>query len=346
MKIINLINKNGVTLHTENKYCNEDIAVWLSDADSTNLVASNIKSGVDILGIEGTFTSDGTAAAGDMLSGKIAYVKGSKVTGTIVTKTSSNVTTSGAKVSIPAGYYSSAVTKTIGTGSATTPATTITVTPTISIDSSGKITASSSTTKSVTPTVSAGYVSTGTAGTITVSCSNTKQLTTKAATTYTPSTSNQTIASGTYLTGTQTIKGDSYLKAANIKAGVTIFGIQGTYTGETYSNVVESWNYNTSYGKKKSTFPWGDNITFSIQSKQKMLTNMSVTVYGSGSKTISRSSSGTTMGYVTVKGNEVFLRYDNDTTATLGRLTGITEIYIKCTSGSSSDSYTTTISRV
>lgn len=53
----------------------------------------------------------------------------------------------------------------------------------------------------------------------------------KAATTYTPSTSNQTISSGVYLSGVQTIKGDSNLKASNIKTGVSIFGITGTYSG-------------------------------------------------------------------------------------------------------------------
>ena len=48
------------------------------------------------------------------------------------------------------------------------------------------------------------------------------------ATTYTPGTSDQTISSGQYLSGVQTIKGDQYLVAANIKSGVTIFGVQGT----------------------------------------------------------------------------------------------------------------------
>lgn len=88
-------------------------------------------------------------------------------------------------------------------------------TPSISVSSSGLITASA--------TQTAGYVSAGTK-------SATKQLTTKGATTYTPTTSNQTIASGTYLTGTQTIKGDSNLKASNIKSGVSIFGVSGTLT--------------------------------------------------------------------------------------------------------------------
>lgn len=56
-------------------------------------------------------------------------------------------------------------------------------------------------------------------------------ITQKSATTYTPGTSNQTIASGTYLTGTQTISGDSNLIASNIKSGVSIFGVAGTYAG-------------------------------------------------------------------------------------------------------------------
>jgi len=50
----------------------------------------------------------------------------------------------------------------------------------------------------------------------------------KGAETFTPSTSNQTIASGQYLSGTQTILGDANLVAGNIKDGVTIFGVTGT----------------------------------------------------------------------------------------------------------------------
>ena len=54
------------------------------------------------------------------------------------------------------------------------------------------------------------------------------QLTTQAAQTITPSTTNKTIPSGRYLTGTQTIKGDANLVANNIKSGVSIFGVLGT----------------------------------------------------------------------------------------------------------------------
>ena len=54
----------------------------------------------------------------------------------------------------------------------------------------------------------------------------------KGATTYTPGTVNQTIASGQYLSGAQTIKGDSNLVASNIAKGKSIFGISGTYTSD------------------------------------------------------------------------------------------------------------------
>jgi hypothetical protein len=52
---------------------------------------------------------------------------------------------------------------------------------------------------------------------------------TKAAATITPTTTDQTIASGVITTGVQTIKGDANLLAANIKSGISIFGIAGTY---------------------------------------------------------------------------------------------------------------------
>lgn len=57
-------------------------------------------------------------------------------------------------------------------------------------------------------------------------------VTQKSAQTYIPTTTDQTIASGQYLTGVQTIKGDANLLAENIKKGVVIFGITGTYEGD------------------------------------------------------------------------------------------------------------------
>jgi hypothetical protein len=49
--------------------------------------------------------------------------------------------------------------------------------------------------------------------------------------TITPTTSDQTIESGVYLSGDQTILGDPNLISDNIKSGVSIFGVNGSYEG-------------------------------------------------------------------------------------------------------------------
>lgn len=181
-------------------------------AGDADLTAANIKNGVNIFGVAGTFTyatAASAAGAGHILKDKVAFVNGSQVTGTIVTKTASDLTASGAVVTVPAGYYASQVTKSVGTTSHPNPTATINT-------STGLVT--------VSHTQTVGYV---TAGTTT----GTLQLTTKAAATITPGTSNQTIAAGTYLTGAQTIAGNANLVAGNIKSGVSIFGVTGSYSG-------------------------------------------------------------------------------------------------------------------
>lgn len=57
----------------------------------------------------------------------------------------------------------------------------------------------------------------------------------KSAATYTPTTSDQTIASGQYLAGAQTIKGDANLQAQYIASGVTIFGVIGALSAAVIS---------------------------------------------------------------------------------------------------------------
>ena len=93
------------------------------------------------------------------------------------------------------------------------------------------------------PTVNAstGVVtaSVATSGYLDTSATKTLQLTTKSSATITPGTTDQTIAAGQYLTGTQTIKGDANLIPGNIISGKSIFGVSGNvviqkyYTGTT-----------------------------------------------------------------------------------------------------------------
>ena len=177
-------------------------------------------------------TSDATLESGDqMLAGATSYANGVKYTGTIVERESTDITVSGDTVTIPAGAYASQQTKSVASGSVTAPATISGSSATVS---TGTNTITLSKTVSVTPTVStAGYISSGTAGNSSVSL--TASVTTKAAATITPGTSNQEIAANTYLTGKQTISGDSNLQSQYIKSGISIFGISGSLTSATVS---------------------------------------------------------------------------------------------------------------
>jgi len=149
------------------------------------------------------------------------YISGSTINGTAVTVDASelvsgtyNVTSSGTK---DVTNYASA---SVPAGTATAPST---ITGTSATVSTGTNTLTLTKTVSVTPSVTtAGYVSSGTAGNSSVSL--TASVTTQAAQTIHPSTSDQTIASGRYLTGAQTIKAvtTSNLSASNILSGVTI----------------------------------------------------------------------------------------------------------------------------
>lgn len=162
------------------------------------------------------------------------YITGSTKTGTAVTISASelvsgtyNITSSGTK---DVTNYASA---SVPAGSVTAPSS---ISGTAASVSTGTNTLTLTKTVSVTPNVTtAGYISSGTAGNSSVSL--TANITTKAAATITPTTTNQTIAAGTYLTGAQTIAGDTDLVGSNILSTANIFGVQGTvvvynyYTG-------------------------------------------------------------------------------------------------------------------
>ena len=132
----------------------------------------------------GTNTNDATLTSGtQMLQGITAYSKGTKYTGTIPSKASADITVTANTVKVPAGYYSTANTKTV--------AETTVATPAISVSSDGLITASSAQT--------AGYVAAKTT-------TATKQLTTQSAKTITPSSSAQVaVGAGKYTTGDITV---------------------------------------------------------------------------------------------------------------------------------------------
>lgn len=200
-----------------------------------------------------------TVDAGNLLSGKTATKNsGAKVTGNIATKSSSDLTVSGATVTAPAGYYSATASKAVATTTHPNPTATI-------ASSTGVVTASH--------TQGTGYVTGGTT-------TGTLNLTTQAAQTINTSTADQTIASNRWLTGTQTIKSvtTTNLTATNIAEGVTvkvgdannasrITQITGTHSGETQYTATISGSGNSSYCyvTYNGTKYYSNNGTFSFK---------------------------------------------------------------------------------
>lgn len=192
----------------------------------SNLVAGNIKSGVTIFGVSGSYSGGSSSPS-------------------LQAKTGITPSTSSQTITPDSGYdgLSSVQINAMPSGTTTSPTS---ISGTSATVSTGTNTITLTKTISVTPRVTtAGYVSAGTAGNSSVSL--TASVTTKAAATITPGTSNQTIAAGTYITGTQTISGDVDLTAANIKKGVQIFGVTGTYTSDANATAANIASGKTAY---------------------------------------------------------------------------------------------------
>lgn len=281
MKQLVITERENIVAIADAVRANSDITSEISldgIASGINYVANYVAANAG-----GVDTSDATATAGDILQGETAYADGQKITGTFTLDneltTQDNLIAqiqtalegkaaggSAEPVLQDKSVTPSTTTQTVTPDSGYDGLSKVTVnamptatqaTPSITVNSSGLITA--------TATQTAGYVAAGTksgtkqlttqaAKTITPSTSSqtavaknvyttgaitvgaipstyVKPTTTKAATTYTPTTSNQTIAAGTYCSGAQTIKGDANLKAENIAEGVSIFGVTGTHSG-------------------------------------------------------------------------------------------------------------------
>lgn len=118
---------------------------------------------------------------------------------------STDLSVSGATVTAPAGYYENAANASVPNATWKN-ASTVGVVPEITVSSSGLITANCSGWTSCKPLSASGYADADTSANIQLSGVKTSQLDTLEATTYTPTTSQQTIAAGQYLTGAQIIE--------------------------------------------------------------------------------------------------------------------------------------------
>lgn len=192
---ITTVTNETKTLTTSGKWMEADILI----TDVTIVPQTQIKSATPSE-TEQTISPD----SGYYLSSvTVGAISSTYVGSGIARKSSTDLTASGATVTAPAGYYDSAASKTISSG--------VLSNPSISVSNSGLITATSG-------VGTAGYLAT------TATASNTSQLTALGATTYNTSSSNQTITSGKYITGTQTILAvaTSNISAGNIKYNVTV----------------------------------------------------------------------------------------------------------------------------
>ena len=228
-------------------------------------------------------TADATAESADILSGKTAYINGKKVTGNmtnhgdVVAKFNNNsenlnmgngffrtlvVTLTKKELTITPSaqtqtfdvrsdgeddvFYSKVTVDPIPAEYVKTDDATVTAEKLLegvtAYGANGKVTGTIPTASAALDgnvvTVSKGYISE--AQTLTVGSA-------KGAEIYTPGTSAVTIPADTYLTGDQTIKGDGNLTPENIKTGVTIFDVEGTFTSDANATASDIASGKTAY---------------------------------------------------------------------------------------------------
>lgn len=257
----------------------------------------------------------------------VAAISSNYVGTNITRRTATDLTANLSTVTAPAGYYSSQVTKNVTSASAFAPAVTLN-------SSTGVITG--------TNTFTSAYYAASTK-------TSTLNLTIKAAQTYTPTTTAQYISSYRWLTGSQTILGDTNLVPSNIASGVSIFGVTGTHQGSTpnfhtaylianstyslrstsitYNNVV--YSFNTSKYYSTFSFQSGETIlAFGSYSYTDALESIALVFYYNGERLSYSPVSGSYTYTWTLPNNDVYIHamynggfdvYDNENDYWLNR---------------------------
>lgn len=165
-------------------------------------------------------STDANAVVGDVLSGKTFYQGGTKKTGTIPSKGVATITPSTVNQTIASGQYIG------GTQTIAGDADLVTGNIRAGVNIFGVV-GKASVVETSDATIIAGDVLSGKTG-YKNGAKITGTIPSKTAQTFTPSTVNQTIPVGQYLSGIQTILGDADLIAANILSGKNIFGVVGS----------------------------------------------------------------------------------------------------------------------
>ena len=202
---------------------------------SPSTSAQTIAAGTYLSGAQTIAATTGTAAVGNVLKGKtFNSANGIGLTGTMTDNgaVAPGALAAGGSYTIPAGYHNGSgkvTAKDLASQTSGTAAASQILTGKTAWVGGSQITGSMKDNGAVSQALAVNGSYTIPAGYHNGSGKVTQSLTTKAAATYTPGTSNQTIAAGQYLSGAQTIAGDSNLVAGNIAKGKSIFGVSGTY---------------------------------------------------------------------------------------------------------------------
>lgn len=298
------ISKKTGTYIIPEGYHNGDGSVTIAEAEREKIVPENIKNGITLLGVSGTYTGDGSGGTevdktgkGEYLWAKytelIGWVKTSKDVGkdrpsgySTTEYTRATITedgyykldnsiginkyylptgaTNGKTKSVlyrPYGYRTDYYVLTLSDEKGATGKKGTDLLGYISSDSSDSypnagvqdgvyyLAVSAPDVNAIASKMLENTVACGPDGKVTGTI---KRLT---AQTITPGTEDQNIDAGVYLSGKQTIKGDANLLAENIKEGVELFGITGTYTG---GDTVNPYKGKTIVGFGDSVFAgWG-----------------------------------------------------------------------------------------
>jgi hypothetical protein len=200
------------------------------DAVAGDVIKDKTFSNDEDTGITGTLELTGNAAVGDVLATKTFYNTDPKTkrTGTMPNRgtVSTDISAKATEVTIAQGYHSGSGKVKIATAEQNKIITGNIKSGITVLGVAGK----SSVVDTADADAVAGDILDGKTGYVNGS-KITGNIPSKGAATYTPGTTDQTINAGQYLSGAQTIAGDADLVAGNIKTGVGIFGVTGTFTG-------------------------------------------------------------------------------------------------------------------